>query len=171
MTDEDLSPYYAFLHLPLDASLEDLDTRYLELTLEFSSDFALEINTKEEVEEQQSLLDEAYGALLARFVRRGEKTGIVKEPLTMKQVEIGQDRMQIQPLTTLADHWRPPPRQFTLTFDSSSSGSDQDEGEVPAAPGFEVEEMEGDIFEAPDRAVIVRKWFPSTTTERLTSDR
>ncbi|KIV82277.1 hypothetical protein PV11_04398 [Exophiala sideris] len=154
MEGADILQYYAFLQLPLDSTLEDLDTRYLDLTLDLTSKHALMYATKEEVQEQLQYLDKAYAALLPIIPLGEDDVEFVKEPMTMRALQTAQDRMEIPP-TTIADHWHPPLPETSPSPEPRSPGSDYNDDETVIAPGFEVEEIEGDIFEVPDRAVIV----------------
>ncbi|KAI1609390.1 hypothetical protein EDD37DRAFT_697621 [Exophiala viscosa] len=154
MASADIVQYYDYLQLPINATLEELDTRYLDLILDLTSKHALVYATEEEVQEQLQYLDEAYAALLPIVPLGEDDIELVKEPLTMKEVQTARDRMEI-PRTTIADHWHPPLPEISPSPTPSSSDSDYETDETVTEPGFEVEETEGNIFEVPDRAVIV----------------
>ena len=89
MASADLAKYYAYLQLPITATLEELDTKYLDLTLDLTSKHALVYATKEEVQEQLQYLDEAYAALLPIVPLGEDDIEFVKEPVTMTQIQIG----------------------------------------------------------------------------------
>lgn len=135
---------HQMLGLPFDVSLDELDERYLQLTLHFNG--LDSPDDKDEAKKQGELVDEAYNTILADLIRgQGEAAGSSREEVTMKQVTNAQDRVHLQ---RISDHdmWIPP--------EASSAKLGPDRGE---APGFFMQEIEGDICDAPDRAVIVRK--------------
>jgi hypothetical protein len=160
MKPEDQTRFYGILGLPHDACLDALDERYLQLTLHLSGPDGPQ--DKEETRLQQELVDVAYDRLLARFFESEDK---VLEPsqdsFTMKQVVNGQDRIQM-PSQNDDDLWmpprasRPPPDLSDAESNATVQGQSNGGGQ---APGFSLEWIEGDILDAPDRAVIVRKWY------------
>ena len=156
--------YYRVLNIPKDASLHELDERYFEC-IEYwtSQDRQGDKSAKLEIR----LIDEAYGALLQKLMKVHIEVPPTKATTyTMQQIVNGQERIN-NPSTSDCEMWLPPQEER-----SSSSGSD-DEMDVDAeldkqlraslarklgtAPGFRIREIEGDIRDAPDRAVIVRK--------------
>lgn len=143
------SDFYTTLDLPRNASLKELDERYFELTEYYS--MRKHHQGAEEVNVHLKVIDEAYNALLAKFIR--ENDGVeepVKEIFTMKQIINGQDKIHMQNVTD-EDTWMPPTagRSPLDEFDG-----EQDRG---IAPGFKIRGVLGDLMDAPDRAVLVRR--------------
>ncbi|KAK5266834.1 ADP-ribose 1''-phosphate phosphatase [Exophiala xenobiotica] len=154
MTDHEYMRFYAVLGLPADATLDDLDERYLQLTSHWNSPKTA--NSKDEGVKKQKLVDEAYHLLLPRFIEmRKEIPGQVKEEYTIRQVMNGQDRIQL-PSTDENDLWVPPPPSSRPSSEGSESpGSDSADSDPGSPPSFCIYEVKGDILEVPDRAVIV----------------
>ncbi|EXJ83673.1 hypothetical protein A1O1_07297 [Capronia coronata CBS 617.96] len=147
----DQSRFYRILGLPHETSLDELDERYLQLTLHLSGPNGPD--NKEEARLQQELVDQAYNALLARFLHTAKE---IRPPsddsFTMKQVLVAQDRIQ-PPSHNDDDLWISPESSRSSGCDSKARRKTVvDRGQ---APGFSVQAIEGDIFDAPDRAVIV----------------
>lgn len=155
MTDHECMKFYAVLGLPADATLDDLDERYLQLTSHWSSPNAAK--SKDEGVKKQKLVDEAYHLLLPRFIdMRKEIPGQVKEEYTIRQVMNGQDRIQL-PSTDENDLWLPPPSSRSSSEGSAPPGSDGADSDPGSPPSFCIYEVKGDILDAPDRAVVVRR--------------
>ncbi|KAL2413644.1 hypothetical protein ABEF95_003578 [Exophiala dermatitidis] len=145
--DIDISRSYEVLGLPHDTTVDELDETYLQLTLRLSG--ASGLRNKEESKEQQELLDMAYHNVLARLLKEFREP--FKADYSMQQVVNGEDR--IQPLSQHDTYmWIPPEAPPSPTNPSGSESSLEDLGE---APGFSMNEIEGDIFDAPDRAVLI----------------
>ncbi|EXJ87464.1 hypothetical protein A1O3_04424 [Capronia epimyces CBS 606.96] len=152
MKNDDSARSYRLLGLSEGASLEELDERYLQLTLIQNGPHAPQ--NKEEAKQQHDLLDKAYNTILTRFLRGEEEVEVPSSPqedFTMKQITNAQDRIHM-PSTSDEDLWISP--------EASRPSSSQTDSELPVpraanAPGFSLREIQGDILEAPDRAVIV----------------
>ena len=156
VASDDASSYTA-LGLSSDASLEEVDDRYLELTSRWSAPDPP--GGKEEGKRQQQLLDEAYKIILSNFIKLTERKESGTEGFTMKQVTNAQDRISILGASDM-HQWFPPD---TLRITSQKAKSYSGEMNHPTGdntgmvPGFSIQEIQGDIIDAPDRAVIVRK--------------
>ncbi len=87
---------------------------------------------------------------------RKEDPGQVKEEYTIRQVMNGQDRIQL-PSTDENDLWVPPPTSRSSSEESASPRSDGADSDPGSPPSFCVYEVRGDILDAPDRAVVVRR--------------
>ncbi|OCT49743.1 hypothetical protein CLCR_07183 [Cladophialophora carrionii] len=162
MEFKDYDKYHGVLSLPEDASLQELDETYFN---------AVEYWTvqgrrgAENAKTQLQLIDEAYGALFERHLKDQEGVGYGKANYTMQQVVNGQERMT-KPSEGDEDLWIPP-RRARSASPEMEDGMEIDElqeyekMEQPTAyqsdpaPGFVIREIEGDIKDAPDRAVIV----------------
>lgn len=163
MTDREVAKSYAVLGLPPDATFDDLDERYLQLTSYWSS--LNVVRSQEVAKRKQKEIDDAYQRLLPHFMEKlKEYPGLAKAEYTIKQVMNGQDRIQF-PSTNEDDLWMPPscsksPDTDTEEWDYSSPNS---------SPRFSIQEVCGDIFDAPDRAVIVRtSIFLTRRSQQLT---
>lgn len=149
------SEAYRILGMPPDATLEELDERYLQLTSYWNGPTATD---RKKAQEQQERIDTAYHALFPRFIMsEDEVPGLTKETFTMKQIINNQDRIQVA-RTDDEDFWIPPDTWRSPSLESTSSDdSDTTSRDMGTAPGFSIHEVKGDIIDAPDRAVLVRK--------------
>ena len=159
----DHAKYYKLLDLPPDATIQELDERYFDIVEHWA---VQERRGHEDAKQNLRLTDEAYGALLQKLIREQDRMSVpTDQTWTMQQVVNGQERI-IKPSTSDDDQWLPPPRQRSPppVFDEDIDmfrdmelepriPKDKDMG---TAPGFFIREIEGDVKDAPDRAVIVR---------------
>ncbi|KAJ9614761.1 ADP-ribose 1''-phosphate phosphatase [Knufia peltigerae] len=144
MADFEAAKAREVLGLSSDATFEDLDKRYLELTSHWSSLGLVDI---EMAKPEQQKIDDAYKLLLPLFMEKfDDEPGLISEDYTIKQVINGQDRIQF-PSTNEDDLWMP---QSSRPKPSDTEGSDGRN-----LSSFFINEICGDIFDAPDRAVIV----------------
>lgn len=154
----------AVLGLAEDASLQEMDEQYFELVQHWT------IRSRQGIEEARhhlQMIDDAYKTLLSSFMSRPEESlDSFPRTYTMAQVTNAQDRIQL-PSNCDDDLW------YAQGIESARSPSPlldtHDKGQnVGSAPGFSIAEIVGDVFDAPDRAVIVRK--SSSLVNRLSSN-
>lgn len=163
-----LSPYYHILGVSSDATLEQLDQRYLELICIWA--VPNHPGDDEFAQLQVRTIDNAYVQVLRHFMAT-HKDDSTKISLTHRQVEHGIDRMAV-PLSQASareDLWihkHIPPRLDSqvksvmpsrlMNINRPAPPSDP---EKVLPPGFSIIKIKGDVLDAPDRAVIVRKWL------------
>ncbi|OAP64241.1 hypothetical protein AYL99_00213 [Fonsecaea erecta] len=149
--------HYRLLGLRDDASLEELDERYFELT-----EYWTMRSENSESKLELHLIDEAYKALLSRFLGEGEETRrMTTRPYTMKEVVQGQDRITRSCLDN-GEMWNPLREKRSPSFEFEdiadrlrAEAAERDENCSGSAPGFSISDLAGDLDDAPDRAVIV----------------
>ncbi|OQV11076.1 hypothetical protein CLAIMM_14976 [Cladophialophora immunda] len=153
--------YYRILGLPRNASLEELDTKYFELTEYWT--MRAENNNNIEPKLELHLIDEAYKALLSKFLgERKETPRPAPRTWTIRDIIQGQDRITRSCLDN-GEMWSPPPeeRSPSLEFEDISErlkaevALEEQERCFGIAPGFSISELAGELHDAPDRAVIV----------------
>ncbi|KIX92709.1 uncharacterized protein Z520_11561 [Fonsecaea multimorphosa CBS 102226] len=161
MDHTELIKYFRILGLPNNASLEELDERYFEL-IEY---WTMKGEKKSEKESKLGfhLIDEAYKALLAKFIKEGEERQYqTAREYTMKDILQGQDQITKSCIDN-GPRWFPPhkERSPSLEFEDISDrvkvGGAHEEQEdcLGTAPGFAIYNVVGELCHAPDRAVIV----------------
>ncbi|KIX07766.1 uncharacterized protein Z518_02420 [Rhinocladiella mackenziei CBS 650.93] len=153
MATIDSSVFYSTLGLSDNASLTDVDARYLELTSFLSG--PKNRGNQEDAKLEQEKVDKEYHTILSKLLMSKEKiqervTEHVTEPFTMRQVINAEDRILMP--NTDNKYWSIV-RRLLETSDSQASDGRKVDWVKP--PGFGILEIEGDIIDAPDRAVIV----------------
>lgn len=161
-----LSPSYHVLGISSNATLEQLDQRYLELICIWA--VPNHPGDDEFAQLQVRTIDNAYVQVLRHFMAT-HKDDSTKISLTHRQIEHAIDRMAV-PLSKdsaredLWIHKHIPPRfdwevksikASRLTSINRPAPPSEPEKELP--PGFSIIKIKGDVLDAPDRAVIVRK--------------
>ncbi|KAJ9605967.1 ADP-ribose 1''-phosphate phosphatase [Cladophialophora chaetospira] len=153
--------YHKRLSLPEDATLEELDERYFEVVEYWT--VQERAGVKDAKRELQRIY-EAYGVLLKRHMKEQDvKKNSNESNITMQQIVTGQDRFTRSSMRD-ADLWVPPrperARSLELQGGIDLDGMDLDEAQenddnLGTVPGFSIREIDGDVKNAPDRAVIV----------------
>jgi hypothetical protein len=164
MDSVDYTKPYARLNLPGDVTLQELDERYFEVVEYWT------VKDKAgagEAKSQLSLVDEAYYAVLQNLIQQEMEVPASPDPIppyTMQQVVTGQERMT-RPSIHDSDMWMPPRETHAASPELDDDEDIEAElkygrlslsGDLGTTPGFRIREIDGDINDAPDRAVIVR---------------
>jgi hypothetical protein len=160
MGNIDYDQYFRLLNVPYDVSLEELDQRYFELV---ESCTLQQLHGSKSAKLDLDGVDEAYGAIMRTFLRTAAEPRVTPEKeYSMQQIVNGQERIT-KPSIVFSDLWGGPvpirtadPRHQSMEEIEIDLDIPEEHG-TPRVPGLVIQQIDGDIKDAPDRAVIVRK--------------